>query len=445
MPFISFGKCKRKNIFIISSIILSYLIYQTQLTSSFFYECRDYDTPPFLPLYLSFSFLGSFLIGGILYIIIEKKNKNEKSNKIKSEDKTKKNIDIALLYNKNQKKISIQIKYFILASLLELFSNFSFYCILYDFLDIESKILFNGLEIIIIKIIGKFIFKNQLYKHQIISIIILLFLLVLAFIARTQFLSDVINDKLTLEETFQKYVKLSYEQKSDNYLIYFRLIFIFIGNILASLSVWYDNWLMTIKLCSPNLLLFFKGLFGFIPSFLIQILLFLFLGERTKLKEDENINIINILKRTSFPFSSFKSWINIILIIVFFILVSGYQFTIVYTNNKFIPEFVGLVSIFASGLLIISNQIINILKSYTDIKILYLIIPFFYFIISFITSLIICEIVILNFCGCDKNIESNIDKRGYLESNRSFKQYIEDEIEEEKVSIDDISGNSQEF
>jgi hypothetical protein len=90
MPFISFGKCKRKNIFIISSIILSYLIYQTQLTSSFFYECRDYDTPPFLPLYLSFSFLGSFLIGGILYIIIEKKIKMKNQIKLKVKIKQRK-------------------------------------------------------------------------------------------------------------------------------------------------------------------------------------------------------------------------------------------------------------------------------------------------------------------------------------------------------------------
>ena len=199
---------------------------------------------------------------------------------------------------------------------------------------------------------------------------------------------------------------------------------------------------MTVKLCNPYKLLFFKGLFGIIPSLLVQILLFYLLGERDKI-EDEKLTIINLLKRVSFPFSSFNSLKNIIFISLFFIFVGLYQFSIIYTNNKFQPEFVGFVIIFSSGLSIITNEI-NILLYKCSHKLFYLI-PIFYFIISLITSLIICEIIILHFCGCDKNTSSNIDKRATIEANSSFQKYIEDQFkEEEKVSIDDISNDSKE-
>lgn len=201
---------------------------------------------------------------------------------------------------------------------------------------------------------------------------------------------------------------------------------------------------MNVKLCNPHKLLFFKGLFGFIPAFTIQFILYYFIGEKNKLEKNDEINIISILKNASFPFSSFKSIINIMIIFIFFILISFYQFSITYTNNKFQPDFVGFVIIFSSGLSIISNEILNIFISHSSAKILY-IIPLSFFIISLITSLIICEIIILHFCGCDKNTASNIDIRATLESVSSFQNYIDNEIkEEEKINIDDLSNVSEE-
>lgn len=448
MTFISFGKWKKKNFFIISSIILSYLIYQFEYYSSFYYDCLNFNTPHLFALYFSFTSLGNILFGGILYIIIEKKSKtnndnitHNKANQNKNNEKGKKNISIALLYDDTFNEIKISIKYFIFSSLLEFLSNFSFSIVL-DFIDIESKMLFNGFEIIIIKIIGTYIFKNYLYKHQIISIIILLILLILGIVSREEFLRAIINNTFFINESIQKYIQFIAKNKTGSYLKYYYIIFVVFGNITNSLSIWVDNWIMTVKLCNPYKLLFFKGLFGIIPSLLVQILLFYLLGERDKI-EDEKLTIINLLKRVSFPFSSFNSLKNIIFIFLFFIFVGLYQFSIIYTNNKFQPEFVGFVIIFSSGLSIITNEI-NILLYKCSHKLFYLI-PIFYFIISLIMSLIICEIIILHFCGCDKNTSSNIDKRATLEANSSFQKYIEDQFkEEEKVSIDDISNDSKE-
>ena len=451
MAFISFGKCKKKNIYIIISIILYYIICQTEYYSEFYFECHGFNTPHLFSLYFSFSFLGSLLIGGIIFFLIEyncqktDEVQNKKDNIKDSNNKEiKKNISVSLLFEEDINKIYINIKYYIFSSFLELLSNISFYLIILDFIDIESKMLYNAFEIIIIKMIGKYIYKKHLYKHQIISIIILLFLLIYGILIRERYLQRIIKDEIIINEKIQDYLKLTAKRKLTSQIYLFNLVFLIIGNITSSFSVWFDNWLMTDKLCSPHKLLFFKGLFGFIPTFGIQLLLYFFVGEKNKIEKKDKINFISILKNSSFPLSSFKTIKNIVIIFIFFIIVSFCQFSLIYTNNRFRPDFVGFVLIFSSGLSIVSNEIVNIFLSNSNAKILYLI-PLSYFIISLITSLIICEIIILHFCGCDKNTESNIDIRGTLESSKSFRNYIDNEIKEsEKVSFDDLSNDSDE-
>ena len=207
MAFISFGKCKKKNIYIIISIILSYLIFQTEYYSEFYFDCKGYNSPRLFSLYFSFSFFGSLLTGLILFFLIEYNNKKSKEDENKKEIKNKKKIYIPLLYEENINQINVPIKYLILSSFLELISNFSFYSIALDFLDIETKMLFNGFEIIIIKIIGKCIYKNQLYKHQIISIVILLIILIIGILIREGYLQKIINNKIIINETIGEYIK----------------------------------------------------------------------------------------------------------------------------------------------------------------------------------------------------------------------------------------------
>jgi hypothetical protein len=264
---------------------------------------------------------------------------------------------------------------------------------------------------------------------------------------REKYLENIIFDTFNINNDIQDYIKEIYKLKQKSNAIIIYLIFTLSGNILSAFSICFDNWLMTQKLCTPFKLLFFKGLFGFIPSFLIQILLFIILGEKRRLFGENNeiqeeMTIIELIKRLSFPISSFKLFINVFIIILYFILVGFYHISIITTNNKFQPEFVGFVILISSGLSIITNESVNIY--FFGNKRIYYLIPLTYFIISLIAALIICEVIILRFCNCDKYTNTNIDKRGTLEANESFSKYIEDQFKDEKVGIDDLSNDSQE-
>ena len=451
MGFISFRKFKKKNIFVFASILLSYLMFQSEYYSEFSYDCKNLNSPNLFSLYFSFMFLGCFIFGGNYYFLFERnvKNipKNNNQNKAKKENNVKKSLTSELLYNDELNEIYIPLKYFIISTFLELLSNFFSYSLAFDFIDIESKMLLDGFVIIFIKLFGKLIFKHELYKHQIISIIILLSLLIMGIFIREIYLVNIIFGDFNINNDIFNYIKEAYKLKEKSNAIIIYLIFALSGNISSAFSICFDNWLMTQKLCTPFKLLFFKGLFGFIPSFSIQILLFIMLGERRKLLSENGeiqgeITIIELIKRVSFPISSFTSFINIFVIILYFILVSFYQISIITTNNKFQPEFVGFVVLISSGLSIITNESVNI-YFFGNEKIYYLI-PLTYFIISLIAAFIICEVIILHFCNCDKYTNTNIDKRGTLEADESFSNYIEDQFKDEKVGIEDLSNDSQE-
>jgi len=451
MGFISFRKFKKKNIFVFASILLSYFMFQSEYYSEFYYDCKNVNSPNLFSLYFSFMFLGCFIFGGNYYFLFEriKKNipKNNNQNKAKKENNEKKSLTSDLLYNEEENNIYVPIKYFIFSAFLELLSNFFSYSLAFDFIDIESKMLLDGFIIIFIKLFEKFIFKNELYKHQIISMILLLCLLIMGIVIREKYLENIILDNFNINNDIQEIIKETYKLKIKSHLIIIYLIFALSGNIASAFSICFDNWLMKKKLCTPFRLLFFKGLFGFIPSFSIQILLFVFLGERRRIlgknsEMPEELNIIEMIKRLSFPISSFKSFKNIFIIILYFILVGFYQISIITTNNKFQPEFVGFVVLIASGLSIITNESVNIYY-FGNEKIFYLI-PLAFFIISLIAALIICEVIILHFCNCDKYTNKNIDKRGTIEVNESFSKYIEDQFKDERVGIEDLSNDSQE-
>ena len=172
------------------------------------------------------------------------------------------------------------------------------------------------------------------------------------------------------------------------------------------------------------------------------------MGEGGNIREEE-INIKNLYKRLSFPVSSLtlNKNINICLIILFFIIVTFYVMTFIITINKFNSEFGGFVSIFSSSYSIIAIQIINyIIKGEKNNRSIAIIcsIHILFFILLLIPSLIICEIIILRFCGCDKNIYSNIEKRANSEVKSSLKLY-EEEDEESKTRSDEQSlSRSQE-
>ena len=478
MSCISFGRFKTKIYYPIISIILLYIIFNLEYFSGYLYDYKRIKSPNFYCLFFSFSFLGSCFLGGICLFILKhnlradfkelkalkqnnqinnKDNKDNKENQDNKDNKEKKDnenrrvsLNIPLLYDAKGNKIDIPFKYFIYAAFLELLTNFSFCSIVFDFMDIESKILYGGFEIIFIKIIGKIFFKNNLYRHQIISMIILLIILISVIMFRENFLLKIVHKDLNFyKNKFENYlIETSNAKLESGIIYYYYFVFIIVGLLSKSLSVCYEKWLITDKLCDPYKLLYFKGLIGFIPALLIQLSLYFTIGESGNITE-EKINIRNVYKRLSFTISSFTNniIINTVLIIIFFILVASYNITITNTIHKFKPEFVGFVSIFSSSLSMTTIQfVISIINGNGNNKNKKLIcfIHLLFFSLLLIPSLIICEIIILHFCNCDKNIYYNIEKRANSDIKAAL--YSEDD-EENKTSAlesEDQFSRSQE-
>ena len=468
MSCISIGRFKTKIFFPIISIILLYIIFNFEFFSSYLFDYKRIKSPNFYSLFFSFSFIGSGFLGGSCLFILkhnlradfkelkalkQKNQDNNKENKEKkdNESNNRASLNIPLLYNIKGNKIDIPFKYLICAAFLELITNFSFCSIVFDFMDIESKILYGGFEIVFIKIIGKIIFKNNLYRHQIISMIIYLIILISLIMFREAFLIKIVSkDLIFYENKFQSYlIETSNAKLESGIIYYYYLVFIIVGLFSKSLSVCYEKWLITDKLCDPYKLLYFKGLVGFIPALLIQLSLYFALGESGNIKE-EKINIKNVYKRLSFPVSSFTNniFINIALIIIFFIFVACYNISITNTIHKFKPEFVGFVTIFSSSLSITTFQfIISIINGNGNKKNKKLIslIHLLFFILILIPSLIICEIIILHFCNCDKNIYYNIEKRANSDINAALYREDNDENKSNTLESEDQSKSQDEY
>ena len=288
--------------------------------------------------------------------------KDKIKDKIKNDLKqNKENKTPSLIYDENSGKIQINIIYFIFSAFLELLANFSFTSIVFDFFDFETKILYGAYEIIFIKIISRFIFKFQFYRHQIFSMISTVLILFSVIILRENILWAIFQGKMSFykKEVEDFLIKTMNVKIETGIISYYSIIFLIIGIIVRSFSVCFDKWLITDKLCDPYKLLFFKGLFGLIPSFFIQLLLYFIIGENFFTDDSKDISIKNLYKRLSFPFSSFIYLENIISIFTFFILVGAYYIFTIIVINGFKPEFIGFVSIVSSTLSLLTIQVIN--------------------------------------------------------------------------------------
>ena len=467
MALISFGTVKKKIFFPIVSIIISYVLFNVEYFSGYFFDFRKNNSPKLYSLYFSFSFLGCFIFGGILLFIsymnsrgeaknLEKKKLKELKKK-KESGKRKANRLPSLIYDEESSKIRIHLQYFIISAFLELLANFSYSSVVFDFMDIEAKILYSAFEIVFIKIISRVVFKFHFYRHQIFSMILLVLILFATIMMRETFLMKNVKGQLKLyDDDFQMYLKITSTKKMESgFVNYLYFTFTSIGILSRSFSICYDKWLIIDKLCHLYKLLFFKGLFGFIPAFSIQLILYYAIGENlnTDNISDENngISLKNLYKRLSFPFSSFVSNkdinINIIVIILFFILVGIYYIFTIIVINEFNTEFIGLVSVSSATLVLFTIQLINaFMAKRIHMAITVSLIHLFFFVCILIPSLILCEILVLNFCKCDKNISSNIEKRANLEVSIALQLYNseddEDDSKNRTFGSEDFSNRS---
>ena len=417
MSFISLGQFNRKVKCLFVTVILSVIIF---LLEHYFEVDEKFSLREnYLHLftyYYSFSFLGYLVGGGICKLIIYLKSFHE--NRIKKQIKSKtthKSLSSELIFNENNPYLFWQ--YFAFSAFFELMVNTTDICLVVEIIDLDSKILLSGLNILFIKIFSYKFLKYPIYRHQFITTIILSIFILITFFQRiiwfSNYAKDLSNENhdCTYENKYCNDTTFMFIERSKislEYLIFFNITLL-IGFILNGVSICYDKYIMQEKLCDPYKLIFFKGLFGFPVSLIIQILFRIFLKEERTSRE--KVDFHTILKRFSFPINGIFSN-NVIYVIIFGIVVTFYKIFYIKTIDFYPPEILGFVSVISS---VFASDIIQIIylwleNNWTNIILCFVILTCVTFL-----SFVACEIIILHCLKFDENIGLNIDKRAAIE------------------------------
>ncbi len=207
------------------------------------------------------------------------------------------------------------------------------------------------------------LFNYNLYKHHLIGIIL----------SSISFILLLIN-LLFIEKI--------------NILVYFDSVLIF---ILTGISYIFQKYMIDIKYADRFIILFYKGLFSLIIIFISQIFYYIF---------DKNM-LINFNKLFN----------NISCFGIYFILILLYEIIIIMLikDTKNIIFF--LLIVFSNFF----SEVIFPIKTKYKITTHNPIIYFFIHLINIFGCLIFMEIIILNFCNLNKNIENEMIKRSIIE------------------------------
>lgn len=231
MKLLSIGKLDKNIIFPIAGgiikFILSILLDIDKLTLSSH------------PLIFSICSSMGMCLSYFLFIIYKYKNENQKNiNKKNNEENNfnrKKSLAIKLEYNDQLRDITYnKFKYIIFTSLLDFILTILAACF-YSGTEVNLWIF----DILFICLFSYFIFKIKIYKHHIISIILIIF---------TGIILDIIKN--------------TYLNAIENGLIQF--IIKFIGEIIFSLLIIIVQYTMEKKFCSSYELCFYQGIITFV-------------------------------------------------------------------------------------------------------------------------------------------------------------------------------------
>ena len=335
-----------------------------------------------------------YIVGGLIYFVSYFK---QKKIKINENNKEKSDKEIEYIYNEktikiNTKKILLLI---LLISILFLFNEF------FGYLYIKQNMLIIRLYyIFFIPIFSKFILKENIYKHQYLSYIISIIGIILIIIA--------------------SYLDFESEDKLSN-------IFKIVKGCIYSLIFVLIKYLNEIYYISP-----FKTslLFGIIALLLISLFFIIY-----SLIKYQDLSYFN----DCFDFSKVEDKAKVII-----------YFILAFIFDTCLKIFVLLSLIYFSPiLLLITNILIPILSWIEELiekgqsmptVIIY---PIGYTIILFAT-LMYNEIIILNFCGLNKNTKKFVEQRQNKESielikyrNGSFNHNNTLMTEDETINSDD--------
>ena len=207
------------------------------------------------------------------------------------------------------------------------------------------------------------LFNYNLYKHHLIGLILSLI----------SFILLLINLLLT---------------EKINILVYFDSVLIF---ILTGISYIFQKYMIDIKYADRFIILFYKGLFSLIIIIISQIFYYIF---------DKNM-LINFN----------KLYDNILCFGIYFILILIYEIISIMLIKETKNIIFFLLIVFSNFF----SEVIFPIKTKYKITTHNPFIYFFIHLINIFGCLIFMEIIILNFCNLNKNIENEMIKRSIIE------------------------------
>ena len=267
-----------------------------------------------------------------------------------------------------------------------------------DLFDIKFRIFFMSSNVLFLSFLQKCFLKTRIYRHQIASFIIF-FVLDIAFIIIIAF-DDLLEYNLM------------------------QLIFIFVSNLFFSFEITYEKTILNNKDISFYKLCIYLGIFSFIFNIIASII--------TTIVEF-NLNVDDKYKIYFFNYKYYLEEVDdhvlveIILIFVFVILNGVYNIlqllTIKYLTQSHVLITYIMLAIYYS-----------ILTKFQEIETtsLTLIFSFVFYIVGFFVLFIFLEIILLNFCGINKDITFKIGLQSDVNKYMQSFSADEDEIDVEK-------------
>ena len=268
-----------------------------------------------------------------------------------------------------------------------------------DLFDIKFRIFFMSSNVLFLSFLQKCFLKTRIYRHQIASFIIF-FVLDIAFIIIIAF-DDLLEYNLM------------------------QLIFIFVSNLFFSFEITYEKTILNNKDISFYKLCIYLGIFSFVFNIIASII--------TTIVEF-NLNVDDKYKIYFFNYKYYLEEVDdhvlveIILIFVFVILNGVYNIlqllTIKYLTQSHVLITYIMLAIYYS-----------ILTKFQEIETtsLTLIFSFVFYIVGFFVLFIFLEIILLNFCGINKDITFKIGLQSDVNKYMQSFSADEDDIEVEKT------------
>lgn len=268
-----------------------------------------------------------------------------------------------------------------------------------DLFDIKFRIFFMSSNVLFLSFLQKCFLKTRIYRHQIASFIIF-FVLDIAFIIIIAF-DDLLEYNLM------------------------QLIFIFLSNLFFSFEITYEKTILNNKDISFYKLCIYLGIFSFIFNIIASII--------TTIVEF-NLNVDDKYKIYFFNYKYYLEEVDdhvlveIILIFVFVILNGVYNIlqllTIKYLTQSHVLITYIMLAIYYS-----------ILTKFQEIETtsLTLIFSLVFYIVGFFVLFIFLEIILLNFCGINKDITFKIGLQSDVNKYMQSFSADEDDIEVEKT------------